>query len=153
MKSIEQAKAESTCQKRVTVVQIIDEKGYIVACESNRCAPEGRTCHRMGVVQGKENYDTHSHCNWAHAEINAINALPEGAKPKKAILYGHDFYCQPCEDALRAVGVTEFKVKPFPKTCSRCGKESEYGGMCDSCFDSELYDDMEKYGDRPGWAI
>lgn len=111
MKSIEEAKAESTCQKRVTVVELYDRDGHLLACESNRCAPEGGTCHRMGVVQGKENYDVHSHCNWTHAEINALHALSDGETPYRSVLYGHDFYCDACESALRSRGVEILDIK------------------------------------------
>jgi deoxycytidylate deaminase len=110
IKSFQQAHAESTCQKRVTVVELYDAAGNLLARESNRCAPEGGTCHRLGVVQGKENYDVHSHCNWTHAEINALAALPKGARPYTAKLYGHSFYCDACEAALRAAGVQKLLI-------------------------------------------
>jgi deoxycytidylate deaminase len=110
IKSFEQAHGESTCQKRVTVVELYDAAGNLLARESNRCAPSGGTCHRLGVMQGKENYDVNSHCNWTHAEINALNALPKGAVPKTAMLWGHSFYCDACEWALRAAGVETFGV-------------------------------------------
>lgn len=105
-----QAYHESTCQKRVTVVALLDKDGNVLSRESNRCNPDGGTCHRLGIVQNVNNYDVHSSCNWTHAEIMAIKALPEGARPYKAILYGHDFYCQTCENALKAAGVEEFEI-------------------------------------------
>jgi deoxycytidylate deaminase len=110
MKTFLEVKLESTCQKRVTVVEIFDKEGKLLSRESNRCDPNNGECSRIGVVQNKDNYDVHSTCNWTHAEIMAIQALPEGSKPYMAVLYGHSFYCTPCEQALRDVGVVEFKV-------------------------------------------
>ena len=109
-KSFTEVQKESTCQKRTTVCEILDEKGTLLARESNRCNPEGGTCHRLEVNQDKTNYDKESQCNWTHAEINAIAALPKDCKPFQAIIYGHTFFCDACEDALKKVGVTHFKI-------------------------------------------
>lgn len=107
---IKQAISESTCQKRVTVCVIMDANWNVLSIGSNRCDPEGGTCHRLGISQDKSNYDTHSHCNWTHAEIRAIETLKEGAEAYEAVLYGHDFYCNGCEEELRKVGVRKFTV-------------------------------------------
>lgn len=111
MKTLQEVKSESTCQKRVTVCEIFDKDGKLLSRESNRCNPDGGMCHRLGIVQDKNNYDTDSHCNWTHAEINAIANLPIGASPFKAVLHGHSFYCDACESALKSVGVIEL-IKP-----------------------------------------
>ena len=117
MKTFEEVTKESTCQKRITICEIINEEGFLLARESNRCDPEGGTCHRIGLVQTKENYDLNSHCNWTHAEIMTIRALPEGSKPYQAIIYGHQFFCDNCENELRKVGVTVFEQRTrYPKT-------------------------------------
>lgn len=110
MKSFEQASAESTCQKRITICEIYDVEGNLLSRESNRCNPTGGICHRLGVVQQKTNYDTGSACNWLHAEMNAIAHLKEG-KPYRAVIYGHTFFCNSCENALRSVGVKELEIK------------------------------------------
>ncbi len=110
VKSFNTAVEESTCQKRKVICEIYDDKGNLLARESNRCNPEGGICHRLGVVQDKTNYDTESSCNWVHAEINAINALPIGSKPKTAYLYGHTFFCSACEEKLKEVGVEDFNL-------------------------------------------
>jgi deoxycytidylate deaminase len=101
---------ESTCQKRPVVCILVSKEGRVVSSGANRCEPEGGLCARLNINQNKENYDTTSTCNWSHAEIQAIANLPEGYKPHFAILKGHQFFCQPCEDALKAVGVTEFEI-------------------------------------------
>jgi len=111
IKSIEDAKTESTCQKRIIVCEIFDVDGKLLARESNRCEPEGETCHRIGVVQAKEGYDVNSSCNWTHAEIMAINALPNNSRPYKAVISGHDFYCDACEEALKNIGVEILEIK------------------------------------------
>lgn len=114
MKSIEQVLAESTCQKRKTVCELYDEAGDLLARESNRCNPVGGICHRLGVVQNKDNYDTSSNCGWTHCEINALRHIPEGSRPYRAVLFGHDFYCDNCEQDLRTAGVEIFEVnKPI----------------------------------------
>jgi deoxycytidylate deaminase len=110
MKTFKEAIEESTCQKRATVCEIYDANWILLSRESNRCNPEGGTCHRLGLVQNKDNYDKDSHCNWTHAEINAIAALPEGSTPFEAIVYGHNFACQNCENALKAAGVQRISI-------------------------------------------
>jgi deoxycytidylate deaminase len=102
--------SESTCQKRPVVCILVSKEGKVVSSGANRCEPEGGVCHRLGIIQNKENYDTASTCNWSHAEIQAIGNLPEDFKPHKAFLKGHEFFCQPCEDALKAIGVEKFEI-------------------------------------------
>ena len=100
-KTLKYTASESTCQKRQTICDIYDEQGVLLSRESNRCNPTGGTCHRIGVVQQKDT----SSCNWVHAEINAIYKLPNKSKPYRALLYGHSFYCDACETALKKAGV------------------------------------------------
>jgi len=109
LKTFEEAIQESTCQKRITVCEIYDADGKLLSRESNRCSPEGDVCCRLGVIQTKDNYDKESSCNWIHAEIMAINAL-KGGVPENAILYGHDFLCDNCEEALKGIGVKVIKI-------------------------------------------
>lgn len=127
--------AESTCQKRRTVCEIYDLDWNLLSRESNRCDPGG-TCHRLGLVQGKGNYDSLSSCNWTHAEIMAIKALPAGSRPYRAVIHGHNFYCDACEKALREirvqilhVSVSDFEKREYLRTadgrciCSDCNRE------------------------------
>ncbi len=112
MKTLEEAAAESTCQKRLVVCEIYDEFGKILAVESNRCSPTGGLCHRIGIVQTKSDYDVTSACNWTHAEVMAIRALPGGRHhPYRAVIYGHDYPCDACDMALRRVGVETIDIK------------------------------------------
>lgn len=112
VRSFEEVVAESTCQKRVTVCEIFDADGNLLSRESNRCNPKDHICQRLGVTQNKQNYDTESTCNWTHAEINAITKLPKDSKPYRAIIYGHSFYCDPCENALRSIGCKILEIQP-----------------------------------------
>jgi hypothetical protein len=112
MKTTEQAIAESTCRKRVTLCVIYDARGTVLACESNRCAPPNGECTRMSVANGKADYPSTSTCNWSHAEQRAAQAVPVGSVPTVAVLYGHDFVCGDCEAALKAIGVTTINVVP-----------------------------------------
>ena len=110
IKEFDEIVAESTCQKRITICEIYDQYYNLLSRESNRCEPDNGICARIGTIQNKENYDVHSQCNWTHAEIRAINALPIGTDPEYAVLYGHDFYCDACEKALKKVGVTRLDI-------------------------------------------
>ncbi len=127
--------AESTCQKRQTVCEIYDLDWNILSRESNRCSPDG-TCHRLGLVQVKAGYDVVSLCNWTHAEMMAINALPERVRPYRAVLHGHNFFCDACEQALRSVGVRvlyvsvpDFEKRQYLRTadgeciCTDCNRQ------------------------------
>lgn len=110
-KLILEAVTRSTCQKRITVCVIYDRDGDVLSVESNRCDPEGGRCHRMGLIQTKGDYDTTSQCNWTHAEMMALKSLPEGSKPYCAVIYGHTFLCDPCEQSLKEAGVEIFETK------------------------------------------
>lgn len=111
---------ESTCLKRVTVCQLLErhapDNSYdrdwwlIVASESNRCEPPGGVCSRLGKRDGQSDYPSESPCNWTHAEIRALAAIPTGTNPTRAIIYGHDFPCPDCERALRAAGITDIEI-------------------------------------------
>ena len=110
VKSFESAVSESTCQKRVVVCELYNADGILLSRESNRCSPAEGRCGRINIVQSKGAYDVHSDCNWTHAEIMAIQNLPENSIPVEAVLYGHDFYCKPCEEALISIGISSFKL-------------------------------------------
>lgn len=112
IKSFNTVISESTCQKRITVCEIYDENNKLLSRESNRCNPDGGVCHRLFLVQDKGAYDKESRCNWTHAEINAINNLPQNSNPYKAVLYGHDFFCDSCEKELRKIGIVDFLIYP-----------------------------------------
>ncbi len=111
MKQIGEAAKESTCQKRITVCVIYDKEGSILACESNRCSPDNGICERLGIVQNKEGYGE-KNCNWTHAEVMATKALPKNSKPYRAIVYGHDFICIPCEKVLHEYGIEKIEIIP-----------------------------------------
>jgi hypothetical protein len=110
IRNFEDVRSESTCKKRITVVELYDKNDVLLSRESNRCSPPNGVCSRIGVSQTKSNYDVESTCNWTHAEIMALQALPEGSKPYKSVLYGHSFYCDFCENALRTAGVEVLEV-------------------------------------------
>jgi deoxycytidylate deaminase len=110
MKTTAEAIKESTCQKRVVVCELYGADNVLLARESNRCSPEGGICHRLGLSQSKENYDKESSCNWTHAEINALNSLPQGATPYRAVIHGHSFFCDACQEALGKAGVKVFEI-------------------------------------------
>ena len=106
------AAGDSTCQKRVTVCEIYDVDGNLLACESNRCSPIGGVCHRLGIQSVKEGYPSVSTCNWDHAEARAVAALPADSRPYRAVLYGHEFLCGDCEVKVRGAGVDVIEIVP-----------------------------------------
>lgn len=121
--------AESTCQKRVTVCDLYAvipgyEDSYrqpriLVSRESNRCEPPAGKCSRLGVCNSKADYPESS-CNWTHAEIRALAANKSGLVADTAVVYGHDFVCEPCEKALKAAGVKYIRVeKHGPENCRK----------------------------------
>lgn len=64
----------------------------------------------MHITEGEEGYSGKG-CNSVHAEINAIKALPDkDLRGLTAIIIGHDFACEPCKEALYAVGVDTITV-------------------------------------------
>lgn len=119
MTSFEQAVTESTCRKRIVVCELYDAEGTLLARASNRCNPPGGICARMERQDGQATYPTHSECGWTHAEVMAVAALTAGISPTRAILYGHDFPCPACEDALRKAGVIDIEVRQSPATGPR----------------------------------
>lgn len=110
MKSFDTVKNESTCLKRQVVCELYDIDDNLLSRESNRCNPPDGICSRIGLKQPKNNYDVESTCNWTHAEIMALKALKSDAKPYRAMLTGHDFFCNECEKALIKAGVVEFQI-------------------------------------------
>jgi deoxycytidylate deaminase len=108
IKPMDRVMSESTCLKRITVCEIYDKAGNLLSRESNRC-DHGGECKRMGVTNTKSNYPADG-CNWTHAEVKSIAAVPKGSNPYKAVLYGHSFYCEPCETALKSVGIKILEI-------------------------------------------
>lgn len=99
------------CQKRVIVCILKNIEGRILSCGSNHCDPPDGICQRLNMKQSKDKY-TGNECRTIHAEIAALKAMPKGAKPFRAIVYGHDFICKECEKALLEAGVEAFKIIP-----------------------------------------
>jgi deoxycytidylate deaminase len=82
----------------------------LLAFESNRCDPPDGICRRIGRTDARELYPVESECNWTHAEIMALRALDENAKPVKAVIYGHNFACPSCEAALHSAGINQIVI-------------------------------------------
>lgn len=110
-----EAAKQSTCQKRVVVCSLYDQYGNLLACESNRCAPPGGKCTRLGVESQQRGYPAESTCNWEHAEARALRALPEGAQVHRLVLTGHTFICQSCSDLFEQAGMTNVVVAIVPE--------------------------------------
>lgn len=109
---IRAAAGESTCLKRVTVCVLLDDAQTVIACESNRCDPPNGICQRLARKDQQETYPVTSSCNWTHAEIRAIRSAPWDAVPSVARIYGHEWPCPTCEEALRNNGIERIEVFP-----------------------------------------
>ena len=96
------------CEKRTVQCWLFDDSGILIAYGRNQCAPVGK-CARLDITQSKHNY-TGDECNSIHAEVAALDMLRPGDQPKIAIIQGHDFFCNACEDSLRQAGVERFEV-------------------------------------------
>lgn len=71
---------------------------------TNVCDVDGDVCPReaAGCATG-EGYEL---CGSVHAEARAADLAAESvAVPGEAYLYGHDWFCGPCQRALAAVNV------------------------------------------------
>lgn len=113
MNTITQAASQSTCEKRVTVCVLLDANDTVLACESNQCQTP---CQRLSQVTSKSSYPTAT-CDTDHAELRALRALKPGDRPVRSVLYGHAFYCESCEQALRACGVGTLELGPPWEGC------------------------------------
>ena len=109
---VHQGVHQSTCRKRAVVCILKDRHGNVLSMGANHCAPLGGRCAREGQSNGKADYPMSATCNWTHAKINAISALPVGARPIRAELWGHDFFCDPCQLALEAAGIVSTVIHP-----------------------------------------
>lgn len=101
----------SNCQKRATACVLFDAENRPAGFGWNFCAPPVSGCARLKMSQSKAGY-TGTECETIHAEIMAIRSAHPKRPPVSAVLYGHDFICQQCEDALRNFGITEMRVMP-----------------------------------------
>ncbi len=82
---------------------------------TNQCDADGcDECPR--VTAGSKTGEDYHLCGSTHAEANAAALVPEGAHGGggTAFLYGHNWFCGPCQWALQAKGVSTFVVTGKP---------------------------------------
>lgn len=99
----------SNCQKRVTVCILFDTENRPAGFGYNFCAPPTPICPRLGLSQTKEKY-TGTECETIHAEIMALRSTHPKRPPISAVLYGHDFVCLECEEALKKARIKNIQV-------------------------------------------
>jgi hypothetical protein len=75
---------------------------------TNSCANPQPVCPRL-PGEGYEKCTTICQ-QQGHAELQALRIAGEHAKGASVILSGHYYVCEPCAAALRAAGVSSFKV-------------------------------------------
>ena len=101
------------CLKQLTRCRIVRADGRVFEA-TNQCAVYGLVeCPR--VAAGCPSGEGYELCGSTHAEANAA-ALASGSAdvPGEAYLYGHTWYCGPCQHALVAVGVRVFHITGEP---------------------------------------
>jgi deoxycytidylate deaminase len=80
---------------------------------TNECAVGGLdVCPR--VTAGSKTGEDYELCGSTHAEANAAGEVPWGKEGGAAYLFGHDWFCGPCQHALQNVGVRTFTVTSEP---------------------------------------
>lgn len=96
-----------TCAKARVFLTLINPDGRTWTGE-NWCQTPQAVCPRL-PGEGYEKCKTI--CNQVgHAEIDALRLAGEGAKESTAILRGHTYACQSCQEAMFAAGVKLFGV-------------------------------------------
>lgn len=80
---------------------------------TNECAADGcDECPR--VTAGSKTGEDYHLCGSTHAEANAAAQVPKGFNSEyqggTAYLYGHNWFCGPCQWALQEAGVSTFVV-------------------------------------------
>lgn len=97
------------CLKQLTRCVIVRSDGTRYEA-TNECAVDGLTvCPR--VTLGCPTGEGYEHCGSTHAEANAAALAMESKHlDGTAYLYGHTWFCKPCQDALVAVNVRTFSV-------------------------------------------
>ena len=111
----------STCQKRIVVCVLLDDES-VIRVSSNRCTPFTGACTRLDDVTAQAHYPMITDCRSEHAEARAIHrsTWPLPHAERTAVILGHTFPCEPCETALRNVGVSQIYVIPdYPGTGMR----------------------------------
>jgi deoxycytidylate deaminase len=109
---LEREVKQSTCAKRVIVCALFDASDKLIALGSNKCEQPENGCPRIGKVSERENYEPTTACAAVHAEIDALGKVPENKEPIRAEVYGHEFACLDCEQALKAAGVQDITIIP-----------------------------------------
>jgi deoxycytidylate deaminase len=83
---------------------------------TNECAADGcDECPR--VTAGSKTGEDYHLCGSTHAEANAAALVPNDGVQRgggTAFLYGHNWFCGPCQWALQEAGVSTFVVTGKP---------------------------------------
>lgn len=102
-------RVECVKQSLMCVVERKDEKIFF---GTNTCVTDGDgECRR--VKAGCKTGEGYELCESIHSEINCVNAIKAYGGPVVegvAYLYGHNWFCGPCQWALQEVGVNVFIV-------------------------------------------
>ena len=97
-----------TCAKKTVVCKIIGARGetYI---GTNDCDNPQPVCPR---APGEDYTKCETVCQQrGHAEIQALRAAGDDARAGIAILEGHTYFCQHCQEALFDAGISLIGVR------------------------------------------
>jgi len=101
--------AKSGCAKKHTAAGTYVDGVFRYAV--NYCEFRGETCPRLYMPSG-QGYEL---CKAHHAEANLAEQMAKEGIRSDGIAWvaGHYWACEPCASALKAIGVTEIRVKEF----------------------------------------
>lgn len=97
----------SNCGKKKIICGTYVNGCWIV--RTNRCEFAGNACPRIHLPTG-QGYEL---CTASHAEARLAEVLKTKGLISDGIawVFGHYYACEPCASALKAVGVTEIRVR------------------------------------------
>lgn len=99
--------SESKCAKKQTAAGTYVNGIFFHA--TNHCEFDGEVCPRMNMPSGV-GYEL---CKAHHAEANLASVLADSGCKSDGVLWlvGHYWACEPCASAVKAIGVSELRIK------------------------------------------
>lgn len=103
------------CLKQTVTCVLTDESTGVSIEATNQCFPEGSPAVCPRVTLGLPTGEGYHHCGPPiHAEVAAIAAAREKGMALEGAtcrIYGHEYICTECVDALLDAGVTRFIIR------------------------------------------
>jgi deoxycytidylate deaminase len=105
------------CAKTTGTCVITSPRGRVFV-GTNACESPQPTCPR---APGEDYTKCKTICRQGgHAEVQALALAGEGARGGLAVITGHTYACQSCQEALFGAGIRWISVRPFVKEAGKC---------------------------------